>query len=270
MTHPSVRVFRVPALAFVAAALGACQSSVDNPPPKPIGVLQIDAEGDVSETEARPMATFIRAYGLNIGDTRNPGDTCEVLAFNENGGTPNAIPGVSAGEAVSLALSGLTTQMLPTDQTFGRVYAPPEETVTFQPGDSAKLTVPGAAGGFPATTFSLKTAERIIWAAPIPIVPAGTAETITVRWNPGDINSTMVLSLRYEIPSSTSVQQVLCLMKDDGEFTIPGNRLSGWLATTTTERRALATRVRNSGVGLEGGALMYGSASYRVTVPVAE
>jgi hypothetical protein len=269
MTHPSVRATRGAALAVAAARLGACQSDTGGPTAKPIGVLQVTADGDVSATTTRPTVTFIRALGLNVGNTRNPGDTCEVLSFNETTGTPEPVPGVAAGEAISLDLSGTTTQLVPTDQTIGRVYAPAAAaSVTFQPGDSAKITVPGSAGGFPATTFAIKTAEPIIWVDPIAVPTAGSTANIVVKWNAGDVNSAMLLSLRYEIPSSTNVQQVLCLMQDDGEFAIPNNKLSAWEATTTTERRAVATRVRNSGVALEG-AVMYGSTSFRKTIPVA-
>lgn len=268
MTHPSVRVARVAALAAVAL-IGACKSDLAAPAPKPIGVLQVDANGDLSTTTTRPLVTFIRAYGLNIGDTRNPGDTCQVLAFNDATGTPQPVAGVSAGEALSFALSGTTTQLVPTDRTVGRVYAPAAEaTVAFHPGDSAKVTIPGSAGGFPAATFSVKTAEQIIWADSIRVAPAGSTNDMSVRWNAGDANSAMLLSLRYDTPTSTSVQQVLCLMNDDGEFTIPNKYLTAWQATTTTNRRAVASRVRNSGVALEG-AVMYGSTSFRKTIPVA-
>jgi hypothetical protein len=269
MTHLSVRAARAAARALAAVLLAACESSGDTNKPRPVGYFQVSANGDVSATEAHPAATFVRALGLTVGNTANPGDTCEVLAFSDTPGTPETVPGVSAGEALSMVLSGTTTTLMPHEQAFGRIYLPAEESVAFTPGDSAKLTIPGAADGFPATSFSVKTAERIIWDGSIPVVADGTAGTITVRWNAGDVNSTMILSMRYEIPTSSSVQQVLCLMKDDGVFTIPSNRLAGWLATTTTERRVLATRLRNSGVALDGGALLYGSASFRMSVPVA-
>lgn len=270
MTHLSVRATRAATLAVAAALLGACQSDLGSPTPKPIGVLQVTADGDISATTTRPTVTFIRAFGLSIGDSRNAGDTCEVLSFNETSGTPEPVPGVAAGEAISFSLSGTTTQLVPTDQTIGRVYAPAAlGSVTFTPGDSAKITVPGSAGGFPATTFALRTAEPIIWVDSIRVATAGSTADMTVKWNAGDANSAMLLSLRYDIPTSSNVQQVLCIMKDDGEFAIPGSKLAGWQATTTTERRAVATRVRNSGVALEGGAVMYGSASFRKSVPVA-
>ena len=269
MTLLSVRATRMAALAASAALLAGCQSDVDGPSARPIGVFQVTVDGDVSPTTTRPTVTFIRALGINIGDTRNPGDVCQVLSLSDNTGTPEPVPGVPAGEAISLELGETTTQLVPTDQTFGRVYAPAgDATVTFTPGDSARITVPGAAGGFPATTFALKTADPVIWVGSIPVTAPGTSGTITVKWNAGDVNSTMVLSLRYETPSSTNVQQVLCLMKDDGEFLIPNNVLAGWTAETSSDRRAVASRVRNSGVGLDG-ATMYGSSSFRKTVPLA-
>lgn len=269
MTQLSVRATRVAFLAAAAGLLGACQSDVSNPDPTPIGVLQVTADADISANTTRPTVTFIRAYGLSIGDTRNAGDTCQVLAFTETSGTPDPVPGVAAGEAISFSLSGTTTQLVPTDQVVGRVYAPPvDDVVDFQPGDSAKITIPGASGGFPATTFAVKTAEPIIFVDPIPVNAPGSTTNMLLRWNAGDANSAMLISLRYEIPTSSSVQQVLCIMKDDGEFSIPNGRLTGWQAATTTERRAVATRVRNSGTQLDG-AVIYGSASMRKSIPLA-
>lgn len=268
MTQLSTRATRTAALAIAAAAVGACSSSIDGPTAKPIGVLEINVNGDVAPTSTRPTVTFIRAFGLNVGDTRNPGDTCEILIFSESSTPPNPIAGVSAGEAVVLELGGTTTQLLPSEQTIGRVYAPAAAaSITFQPGELATVRVPGAAGGFPAVNFSLKTAEPVIFTGPIPVpAPSSTAD-ITVKWNAGDENSAMLLSLRYQPAGDNNLRQVLCLMKDDGEFTIPNGRLAGWQATSATDRRAVATRVRNSGTALEG-ATFYGSTTFRKTIPL--
>ena len=269
MTQISLRATRAAALAIAAAALGACTSSLDGPALKPIGVLQVDVNGDVAATSTRPTVTFIRAYGLNVGDTRNPGDTCQVLTFSESSATPSPVAGVSAGDALSLALGGTTTQLLPSDQIVGRVYAPAADvTVSFTPGDSATVHIPGLTGGFPALDFSIKTAEPVIFAAPIPVPAASSTSDLTVKWNAGDANSAMLLSLRYQATGQATLNQLLCLMRDDGEFSIPNARLAGWQATTSGDRTAVATRVRNNGINLDG-ATFFGSTTFRKTIPLA-
>jgi Tfp pilus assembly protein PilW len=267
MTSFVRRTARLATVVLGGAVLAACQSSIDSPDAAPIGVLQIDVNGDATPTRTVPTVTFVRAYGLTLGNTQTPGDQCSVLGLDESPQTPSAVAGVSAGEALSLALSGTTTQLVPTEQSYGRVYAPASQaTVTFQPGDSAKVTIPGAQGGFPAATFAIKTAETVIFSA-IPAPANMTTADLPLAWNAGDDNSAMLISLRYQVPNEASPRQVLCAMEDDGAFTVPEEFLSGWKATTSTNRRVVATRVRNNGVSLSG-AKMYGSTTFRKTVTI--
>lgn len=269
MSNSVFRAARVVgAAALVAALTGACSDSLEEPSPRPIGVFQVDVNGDAAPTAARPTVTFVRTFGLNVADTRNPGDVCQILTFSDAPAAPATFAGVSAGEALSVQLSGTTTTLVPTEQVYGRLYAPAgDATVTFQPGDSARVTIPGAPGGFPATGFALKTAETVIF-QPIAVPAASSTADLPARWNAGDENSTMLLSLRYNLSTETVTRQVLCLMRDDGSFDVPNDLLAGWQSASTENRRALATRVRNSGTALEG-ATIFGSTTFRKTVPLA-
>jgi len=269
MTRFVLRATRLTAAALAALVAGACSDGIDPPQPRPIAVFQVDANGDdATPNETRPSVTVVRAVGLNVADTRNPGDICEVLTFSDQPQPPASFSGVDAGDALSVQLSGTTTSLVPTEEVFGRFYSPPgTAAVAFQPGDSAKVTIPGAAGGFPATTFALKTAEAIVF-QPIAVPPQNNTADLTVRWNAGDVNSAMLLSLRYKLATESVTRQVLCLMRDDGEFDIPEGRLTGWQTASSENRTAVATRVRNSGLNLDG-ATIFGSTTYRKTVPLA-
>jgi hypothetical protein len=68
MSHTLLRAAPRAALALVAGVLAACQSSVDGPSAEPIGVFQLTVNGDATTISARPTVTFIRAFGVSIGN----------------------------------------------------------------------------------------------------------------------------------------------------------------------------------------------------------
>lgn len=268
------RLRRVSSPALLAAAstlvLGACQDTLRQPAARPIGYLALTVDGDAAPDKTVPTATFFRAQGVDLPDSRGAGDQCQVLGFVANPGQGNAFPGVSAGGELELELASGKVKLQPTDTEAGRVYALPQGgSVAINSGETATLRVPGDAAGFPATTFTIETVKPFDF-QPIP-QPSASGD-VNVSWsNSGTAGVAMYLSLRYQAAGQSSVQtQVLCFLADDGAHTIPADVLAGWRSAASSNRSAVATRIRTAASTLSvGDAAFYALSTFTRNVPIA-
>lgn len=266
------RLRRVTPSALAAAAvfaLGACQDSLKPPPTRPIGYLAITVDGDAAPDETTPTATFFRAQGIDLIDSRFPNEQCQVTGFVATPGQTNSFPAVNAGEAVELELASGKVQLVPEDVDAGRLYTlPTGQSVVINPGETATLRVPGDATAFPATTFTLETVTAFAFdSLPNPTATGDAAATWTSN---GGTGAAMVISLRYQPSGANAVNsQVICVVADDGAFSIPVEVLGGWRSSSTINRSALATRLRTAVTVLPtNDAEIYGLSTFTKSVPV--
>ena len=260
---------RLALVACAAAALSACSDSLDPPRQREIAVASISVDGDAAPSAAKPRITFFRADGLSVVDSRTATDRCTEQVTVAPPGTEPTVPGISAGSAVAFDLSGASTQLVPTTSTNGTVYAPASNaTVAIANGDSAKFRVPGAANGYPALTFSLKTAE-LLSIQPVVVPPADGTADLPVSWNAGDNNSALALTLTYTTGGGAK-REINCFLIDDGSFAIPDDVLDNWRAATTTARAGVATRFRTNNAAPGENAIAFGVSTFQKTVTIQQ
>lgn len=235
----------VPLLALVATA--ACLETLA-PPNGRLGLITVETFGpDDPNYVVAPNAFF-------LGGTTNqfsvfPSDSCVVSVYQ-----PPAISGYSrmllAGDAIGVSVSGQAGSLLPETDGFVITYSAVTPTgISFTPGDTMTVTVPGETDGFPAASIKVRTSEPFTHSV-VPEVPEqGVA--IDLTWDaapaPGSVIS---FSLRYASNGANVVnQQVLCVYTDDGAGTIPGYLLNGW--RTTDRRQLVVTRLRHTTVDVD-------------------
>jgi hypothetical protein len=208
------------------------------------GFLTVAANYDSVSYGASPTAVFYTSTALVLPSSRVNQDSCRIISYSVLPPATDTVSFLDAGASLTLAVGGGSVSLPKTTQgstTSYRIAA--NGRVTFTPGDSATLTIPGASPGFPATTIAFRTAEAFTRdSVAVPAAGAG----IPLVWTPaGDSTSKMVFSLRYASSGSPKLnQQVYCVLRDDGAFTIPVALAGGWRFAYQDRREVAATRWR--------------------------
>lgn len=191
-------------------------------------------------------------------------DTCMDAILIE-GNQLTGVTYIDAGTSLSAILGGVTRTLDRTTTAQGITYVS-GTPLSYTPGDSIVINVPGVTGGFPTGTIRAKTAEAFTFPADIP-TPAGT-EAIHLTWTaPQDQNSAMVVSLRYATSTNPSVvsRNVNCTFVDDGVDSIPFRWHQNW-SSSTGVRSVVATRLRTNYVAA-GNANLGVVSTYQVPTP---
>ncbi len=244
------RRLRWAALLGLTVASTACLDVEDTSATNRYGSLTIRATaGSSGVLTARPTAAFFTGPQFALPDSRVIADRCQTELF-----APEVInPGnLNAGESLELRVGGSVRQL--SETILGsRLYvlsSPP--TFEYSPGDSAQLTVQGAAGGFPGSQIAVRLAEPMrVNATTGPVA----GETFTLRWQTnGDANSGVLVSLRYGTLNNEGAadRQVLCVVQDDGEFLIGPQLLSEYFASDESLREINVARWRTRTVDVDG------------------
>ncbi len=249
----------VRSIAPVAALtlLGACNSLIDTGPTQErrFGAVAIRAQGGTGGTiSATPTAIFFSALQANIPDSRNASGQCITSEIDV--APPNPTGNLRAGSALQLTVRGNTLN-LPVTESLLRYTLPSAGAFTYAVGDSARITVPGEAGGFPASVVSVRLAEPV-FVQQVTTPPANTP--MVVRWNSnGDNNSSMILSLQFGfgVNPVDANAQVLCVAPDTGSFEIPGSLLGEYLSSPLVLRRLVLQRWRTNFASLDDLTLLH-------------
>jgi hypothetical protein len=250
-------------------ALTGCLDSTDPEAERPYGSLALESTPMTGVgASTRPYAYFFRAAPsrVRIPNSRVTSGRCDLANYSASTSTPPLLGDVSAGTALSLSIGG-TEVSLPRTGLDSFYYAS-DGTVFFTPGDSARLSVPGEVGQFPAFNLAVKTADPF---QPEEIPDPSSGDDLTVRWTPaGDTSSAMLISLRYATQgNATQNQQIFCDVADDGEAIVDGSLIGGWRQAASGSREAVFTRVRTAEATAEG-SLLHIFSSYVVRIPVAD
>jgi hypothetical protein len=224
----------------LAAALlvAGCSLSTDLPPLKPISIVTTRSVSDVQSPTlyvAKAYGYFFNERGFSYSDSRFASNTCVGPQSTTSAGSA---PGqwLDPGQPTTFTLKGPDAQ----PRTVQMVKGSPDELdqnvytnvvmPTLYPGhDSVTITVPGAAGGYPALTVSGKTVEDFTYE---PVADSGTLTGgLAVRWSAStNANTAMEVALRYQTGASSSGinTQIVCTVVDDGDFSVPRQYLDGW------------------------------------------
>lgn len=256
--RPSRSVARglVALLAGVALVTACDTTGSFSPSQQRWGFVYLNAlRTNAGEDRLEANAHFFRGSVSSVPDARLRPDSC-FLVGDYVPPSNSAITGVTyldAGTNITMTIGGTATPV-PRSSTAGApTYGLSGGTaVSYHPGDSAIVTIPGAAGGFPAAEIRGRTAEAFTMGAIAP-----STQTIPLTWSAAtDNNSAMLVSLQYT-PAGTNArtQEIRCAFTDDGVDSIPVRQHQAWSATTNVNRNVVVTRLRTSILFVEGGAM---------------
>lgn len=227
------------ALMAVALVVAGCTGlSTDLPPLQPISIVtmrSIPSDASPSGFTGKAYAYFFSERGFSYSDSRFASNTCVGPQLIGTAGSSPAL-WLDPGSPTTFTLRGESgvaprTQQLSqgVDQTDVHVYTNALNPTLYPGADTAVITVPGAAGGFPAISVRGRTVEDFTFE---PVADSSTGVGgLLVKWSPATLpNSAMEIALVYA-GSATSTKidtQLVCTVVDDGEFSIPRQFLDGW------------------------------------------
>ncbi|MGQ0538180.1 MAG: hypothetical protein ACT4R6_04480 [Gemmatimonadaceae bacterium] len=230
-------------LTGVALAAAACASGLDVPSAaRTWGFIQIGAaQGATAGTfVTRPNAQFFKGALSSIPDARQRIDSCVELALTPSGQLN--VTYLDAGSAITAQL-GSRMETLSRVSSAGRTTYESGAAVSYRPGDSVVVRIPGAAGGFPAAEIRAKTAEAFTLDSLL-VRPAPAATQL--RWSaPSDQNSAMLAEFRYSPTGGSNFTRVIrCAFVDDGVDSVAFRILQPWAGQSPNARDAIFTRLR--------------------------
>jgi len=252
-------------LLLFSAATACTKLTAADPTLNRYGAVSIVARG-ASATRATANATviFFDAFSAAVPNSAlQQGDQCAFAAVDT---TTTLTKGLKkAGTNVSLSVGG-TNLTLPYEEGLFRYANLMEAPFSYNAGDLAVATIPGAADAYPASTISVRLAEPIVPGA-VTVPAAGVV--LPVTWNAGgDSTAAVILSLRYANPSNSSYgnEQIYCTLKDDGRFEIPASALGPFLAAPNSTRSLRLTRWRTREALLDAKTILHIASAVDSTV----
>ena len=237
------RQFHTPVLCATAILLAGCDALNTGVSGNPVGVGGLTARTSGTGFTTSPLVTFYRVTSGTFVTTAGVRDTCLDITYSEAATSPStSATGIGGGTQIIVQLGSRTDTLRRTTGSTDLTYRSSLAAgLAYTPGDSMTFTVAGDANGFPAATFSGKTAEAFTL-DPVNVPAAGAP--ITLTWTPAtDANAAMAMSLRYVTGTGTTFnRQISCTFVDDGTATVPGAMASPWISATT--RAIVAQRNR--------------------------
>ncbi len=261
-----LRPLRLVLTAFVMSFLVACSGlNNDSPPVNRFGAINIAASNSSATTaEAQATVIFFDAITASVPDSRlQQNDQCEVSARD-------TVPFVTRGEnragtAVSLTANGNTVS-LPYDVSLFRYANIANTTIPYTAGNQVQVTIPGDPVTFPGATIGVRLAEPII---PGNLTLPASGQNWTVTWNAtNDPTAAIILTLQFANPSTAPFAnaQLICSLRDDGSYTIPGTLLGRFLAAPASRRALELLRWRTNETQIDPRTLLHIVSSVDTTV----
>ena len=240
-----MRSNRLPLLvvALASVAVASCSTLTSSSTGNAIAVGGMGARTKGNGFTTLPQISFYRASGASFVTINGLVDSCIVTAYADStasGGTAATI--IGAGDFLVMQIGASTDTLRRAGGTTDPTYQSTKVSgMSFVPGDSMVITVPGERGGFPASTFRGKTAEAFTSPA---LVPPPVGSPIPLTWTPpADANTGMFVTFRYAAGNATAFnRQISCSFVDDGSASVPAVAASEWLAAT--KRDYIMQRVR--------------------------
>ena len=223
---------RLVALLAVALLPAACRSfEVES---TQIALIRVPTTRDGDQYNSAPSAFFIEGTNISLASTIVGQEGCFVRTLTPVPTNQN-FTYLDAGASVTARFGGAPAEMTKRVDVDRTTYELPEGTsMSFTPGENITVTIPGAAGGFPARTISAPTAPAF---TPGDItLPALETDNMTVTWEPTPTISgtAMFYSFKYANAGAILDKEIACVFTDDGSGVVPSAAL--------TEYRASAVR----------------------------
>jgi hypothetical protein len=243
------------AAAFVVSvvALAACESTLSIEQNQLTwGFIQTGALSTTgTEYVTTPEGQFFVGSLGSIPDARVRPDSCVELPIV--GQNPLQVTFLDAGSSIT-AQYGTRVDTLPRVSGASRTTYSRSTPISFRPGDSLIVRIPGAAGGFPAAEIRAKTAEAFTFDSLI-IRPSPAA--VQLRWTPStDANSAFLAEFRYSSTGGTTFNQLIrCAFIDDGADSVAFRVMQPWVGQNAASRSAQYTRLRTNIVQIVDGFL---------------
>jgi hypothetical protein len=192
---------------------------------------------------------FFRGNVGSIPDARVRPDSCIELSIVPT--SPLEVTYLDAGSVIT-AQHGTRVDTLPRVSSSSRTTYERSGPVSFRPGDSLIVRIPGAVGGFPAAEVRAKTAEEFTFDT-LTIRPSPAA--VQLRWTPAtDANSAMIAEFRYSSTGGTTFNQLIrCAFNDDGADSVAYRIMQPWIGQQASSRSATYTRLRTNIVSIVDG-----------------
>lgn len=253
---------------IIAAGLllvSACRPLTDATGDYRYGSVSVRASGSGSGPyTAIPTATFFNSFEQTLPNSNTLQDVCGTYFYSPATISPGNL---EPGGPVPLSIRGSSVGMLDEPVGVPGVYVlPAPNSFQYVLGDTLRVNVPGAAGGFPAGQVSLRLAEPIQLAALTNVAPG---DDFPISWaNNGQGTSGVILALRFGV-SATSLapdRQVLCLVRDNGGYTIPGGILGEYYASPPDHRELNVLRWRTNSQQIDERSLLHIVSSLDTTV----
>jgi len=248
---------RVAAVLVCGAALTstACLSLDDAEGSDRIGSITISSTlASQVPRRATPTATFFTTQPLELPSSRVTTDQCGTFSFLPESFSPGNL---LAGAALQLQV-GTESYSMSERANVPRVYGLTSgETFPFSEGDSARISIPGQAGGFPPGEVAVRLAEPLALA---PISVTEVDQDLSFQWEAnGDANSSVIISMRYTTAVTTEVPdaQLLCIVRDNGAYTIPSGTLGIYYASNPASRSVNVLRWRTNSVRVDDRSQLY-------------
>lgn len=225
----------IPILALLGVA--ACRGGTDLPAFRPVAIVTVEVQPDArpSGYSATTTGFFFQERLTGITNSESPANSCSAPQPTGTAANGSGTRWISPGTNPTFSLIGpgeaaaRTVPLLPVTDLAARQYFVNDSLPTANPGaDTATVTIPGAAGGFPALTMRARVVENFD-AQPVP--DSGDASGIVLQWTPAtQPGTTMQIELRYKTDAAYTLpnEQVICSVVDDGDFRVPSAVLAGW------------------------------------------
>ena len=222
---------------LVLLGVAACRGGTDLPAFRPVAVVTVEAQPDArpSGYSATTSGFFFQERLTGIANTGSPTNSCSTPQPTASVTNSSGTRWISPGTNPTFSLIGpgdpvaRTVPLLPITDLAGRQFFVNDSLPTVYPGtDTATVTIPGAAGGFPALTMRARIVENYDMQ---PVADSGDASGLVLQWTPAtQTGTTMQIELRYKTDAAFELpnEQVICSVVDDGDFRVPASVLGGW------------------------------------------
>jgi hypothetical protein len=203
---------------------------------------------------ATPTATFFTSQPTDLPNSRITTDQCGTFSYVPESFTPGNL---QAGEALQVLVGGNSFSMSER-ANLPRVYGLTSGgSFPYAAGDSARISIPGQAGGFPPGQVAVRLAEPLELA---PIVVTEADQDLAFQWETnGDANSSVIISLRYTTAVTTEVPdaQLLCIVRDNGSYSIPAGTLGIYYSSNPASRAVNVLRWRTNSAQIDERSQLY-------------
>ncbi len=243
-----MRVLQFLAPAALLLSTAACLETI-GPPRDRVGLITATAYDNAGTPVIRGTGTFYRVSGLQIQALDE--QPCALFAFD-----PDAVGAqvetLEAGNFLSFSIPGNAVSANRIQiSSFIRYEMPAGEYLLYAAGDTLTVNVPGAIGGFDATSIRVRAAEPFT-ADTIPDFQVG--QPLELTWSAAPAaGSFMIASLRYNAEGSSLEPdtEIACVFVDDGSGQIPATLAQQWGNAAVASRSYKFTRARESFVALD-------------------